>query len=289
MVATEPLTSRPLGPDDAAAAFALSTEAGWNQTVTDWQFMLQAGEAQGQVTAEGDLVASALMLPFGDRIAWIGMVLTTARQQRRGLATANLRWAMARCEARGLIAGLDATPAGREVYAPLGFVDGFGLQRLVAQRPDLAERAGHRIRPMQPGDLAAATTLDAKAFGADRSALLTYLTSQAGGWVAVDRNDALAGFVLGRAGRITSHLGPLIAGDPEVATALAARALAQMAETAGPGPVSIDAPDAQTSFRARLLAAGFAPVRPFTRMLRHAGPAPGSPDLTFAIAGPELA
>jgi len=285
MAATEPLTSRALGPDDAAAAFALSTEAGWNQTVADWQFMLEAGEVQGQVTAEGDLVASALILPYGDRIAWIGMVLTTKHHRRRGLATENLRWAIARCAARGLIAGLDATPAGREVYAPLGFADGFGLGRLTAKHPELPEPAGHALRPMEIGDLAGATALDAEAFGAGRGELLEYLlTSQPDrAWVAA-RSDTLAGFVLGRAGRATGHLGPLIAHDPEIATALAARALAQMPSS----PVSIDVPDGQSVFRARLIAAGFAPVRPFTRMLRHDDPALGAPGMTFAIAGPEL-
>ena len=104
-----------------ARRMALSSEAGWNQTVPDWHFMLGAGEARGQVTAAGALVASALILPYDDRIAWIGMLLTTESHRRRGLATANLRWAILRCAARGLIAGLDATPAGREVYAPLGF------------------------------------------------------------------------------------------------------------------------------------------------------------------------
>ena len=169
MARIEPLTTRPLGPDDAAAGFALSTEAGWNQTVADWQFMLAAGDAQGQVTPTGDLVASALVLPFADRIGWIGMVLTTASHRRRGLATENLRWAIAHCEARGLIAGLDATPAGREVYAPLGFAEGFGLQRLTAEEPTLAVPDAPGIRLLEASDLPAVTALDATAFGAERA------------------------------------------------------------------------------------------------------------------------
>ena len=83
--------------------------------------MLAEGEAIGQFTAEDELVASALILPYGERIAWIAMVLTTERFRRRGLATQNLNWAIARCRERALIAGLDATPEGSEVYRPLGF------------------------------------------------------------------------------------------------------------------------------------------------------------------------
>jgi GNAT superfamily N-acetyltransferase len=269
---------------------ALSSEAGWNQTVFDWRFMLAAGEARGQLTAAGALVASALILPYEDRIAWIAMVLTTESHRRRGLATANLRWAIERCAARGLVAGLDATPAGREVYAPLDFADLWSLQRLRADRPALPEPA-HRpvIRPMRSDDLPAIAALDAEAFGARREALLAFLhrCRPDCAWVAPDPAGGLAGFVLGRPGRTTVHVGPLIASDPEIATALVARALAQ--ENASEEmPVSIDVPDGQGVFRQRLIEAGFAPLRPFTRMLRCNGAAPGGARLTFAIAGPEL-
>jgi GNAT superfamily N-acetyltransferase len=287
--ATEPLTTRALGPDDAVAATALSSEAGWNQTVPDWRFMLAAGEARGQLTAAGALVASALILPYDDRIAWIAMVLTTESHRRRGLATANLRWAIDRCAARGLIAGLDATPAGREVYAPLGFTDLWALQRLRAERPALPEPAHrHVIRPMRPDDLPAIVALDAGAFGVRRDALLGFLRGCRPGcaWIA-HQGGGPAGFVLGRAGRATLHIGPLVARHPDIATALAARAIAQ-ATASEEMPMSIDVPDGQDLFRQRLIEAGFVPLRPFTRMLRGNGPAPGGADLTFAIAGPEL-
>jgi hypothetical protein len=228
-----------------------------------------------------------LILPYDERIAWIAMVLTTESHRRRGLATENLRWAIERCAARGLIAGLDATPAGREVYAPLGFVDLWRLQRLRADRPALQEPDHpHVIRPMRTDDLPAAVVLDAEAFGAARTALLAYLHGCQPGcaWIAENgRTGGLEGFVLGRPGRATLHIGPLIARDPDTATALAARAIAL-----GSAPVSIDVPNGQSVFLQRLTLAGFAPLRPFTRMLRSANPGPAGADTMFAIAGPEL-
>ncbi|HEX5775508.1 MAG TPA: hypothetical protein VFX95_02400, partial [Caulobacteraceae bacterium] len=141
-------------------------------------------------------------------------------------------------------------------------------------------------RPMRGDDLAAVAALDGEAFGAGRAALLAYLHGCAPcAWVA-EGSGGLAGFVLGRPGVTTLHLGPLVARDAETATALAARALGEGA-VAGM-PVSIDVPDGQSIFRQRLRAAGFAPLRPFTRMLRHEGATPGAAGLTFAIAGPEL-
>jgi GNAT superfamily N-acetyltransferase len=290
VTAATDLITRALGPDDATAALALSSEAGWNQTVADWRFMLAAGEARGQLTAAGALVASALILPYDGRIAWIGMVLTTESHRRRGLATANLRWAIERCAVRGLIAGLDATPAGREVYAPLGFTDLWGLQRLGAAGPALPEPA-HRypVRPLRTDDLSAVAALDAEAFGARRESLLAFLHGCDPGcaWIAHHPDGKLAGFVCGRPGRTTVHVGPLIADDPLAATALAARAMAR-ARASDALSVSIDVPDGQDVFRRRLLEAGFAPQRPFIRMLRSDSPPTARPDLTFAIAGPEL-
>jgi hypothetical protein len=50
---TEELRSAPLAAVDAPAAFLLSAEAGWNQTVDDWRLMLEEGEAIGQFSAAG--------------------------------------------------------------------------------------------------------------------------------------------------------------------------------------------------------------------------------------------
>ena len=259
---------------------ALSSEAGWNQTVPDWRFMLGAGEARGQLTAAGALVASALILPYDDRIAWIAMLLTTESHRRRGLATANLRWAIERCAARGLIAGLDATPAGREFYAPLGFTDSVGPAaaacRAAGKLPEPS--APLVVRPMRQDDL-----LPSPPWMPRRSAPPAprcWRTCAAAGRAAPGSRTSgaagLAGFVLGRPGRATLHIGPLIARDADVATALAARALAQAAASE-PIPVSIDVPDGQQAFRQRLTQAGFAPLRPFTRMLRAAAWLPPSP------------
>ena len=143
---------------------------------------------------------------------------------------------------------------------------------------------------MRGSDLAAVITLDAAAFGAARAALLAHLHGCRPGcaWVAeTERSGGLAGFVLGRLGRATLQIGPLIARDADVATTLAARALAQAAASE-PIPVSIDVPDGQSAFRQRLIETGFTPLRPFIRMLRSNSSAPAGADRIFAVAGPEL-
>jgi GNAT superfamily N-acetyltransferase len=286
MAATEALRTAPLSPAHSEDGLRLSAEAGWNQTAPDWRLMLETGEGIGQLTADGELAASAVILPYGGRLAWIGMVLTSETYRRRGLATANLRWAIRRCEELGLIAGLDATPAGREVYRPLGFGDAFGLTRFAAEAPVATAGApdGVTLRPMLAGDLDRVARLDADAFGAERRHLLAYLRRSApeSAWVA-ERGSGLEGFVLGRPGRLARHVGPLCAAEVGIARVLLARALGERRE-----PVSIDVPDDRSAFAAWLETCEFARVRPFTRMLKDARSIPGEPSRIFAIAGPEL-
>ncbi|MBL29448.1 MAG: hypothetical protein CMM50_18105, partial [Rhodospirillaceae bacterium] len=52
---------RPLRPDDAPHLIALSAEAGWNQTVADWAFLIDHGAGWGLWEGETP-IASAMIL-----------------------------------------------------------------------------------------------------------------------------------------------------------------------------------------------------------------------------------
>jgi GNAT superfamily N-acetyltransferase len=284
---TEELRTAPLAEVNAPAASLLSAEAGWKQTVDDWRLMLEQGEAVGQFSPEGQLVASALLMPYDERIAWIAMVLTTADFRRRGLATRNLRWAIERCRERRLIAGLDATPDGVEVYRPLGFQEVCGLQRLRLEQPGALRllRRDAAIRSLQATrDLDAIARFDVRVFGAERRQLLIHLIrSEPRRALLAEAGGALAGFVLARPGRVALHIGPLVAQSPNIAVLLLAQAL-----VGASGPVSIDVPDRQSEFREMLQSGGFEPVRGFTRMVQAAPDKLGDMAGCFAIAGPEF-
>src|ERR1044072_3867317 len=113
-------------------AEALVAEAGWNQVAADWRMFLDFGTAYA-VRAQGRLVATAAWIPYGAR-AWISMVLVTAGERRRGLATRLLHRCIADVTEAGLVPVLDATPAGSQVYAPLGFKEAWGFARFASER-----------------------------------------------------------------------------------------------------------------------------------------------------------
>jgi GNAT superfamily N-acetyltransferase len=276
--------ARALGPDDLDACLALSAEAGWNQTDADWRMLFEAGETRG-IFLGGRLVASAGIAIHGGRIGWICMVLVTPSEQRKGFATQLLRWAVERCAERGLIAGLDATPAGRQVYEKLGFLDVYGVKRLQRGTGSsaVAMPATAAVRGALVGDLDAIAEFDAPRFGADRSALLErwYRRQPALAHVALD--GSLVGYCLAREGLNATHVGPLVADDENMAIALLEAVLARIE-----GPCFIDVPDRQEGLQSWLEGQGFAVQRPFTRMLIGRSEPLDRPDAIQALAGPEF-
>ena len=279
-----PLTEAELGDADA-----LVREAGWNQVAADWRIFLDLGTVYAVRNRDGRVVATAATLPHGGRFAWISMVLVAGAYRRQGLARRLLRRCIDDLTAAGLVPVLDATPAGRMVYVALGFEDAWSFHRLErgAARdtpPAAAAPAGTAIRPITDRDWPALCAYDAVAFGADRHALLARLRGRvaAADRMAV-RDGRIAGFLLGRDGRLATLLGPLVAEDDATARALLAQALGGLT-----GPVFIDFADAKAELRGWLEAHGFAPQRPLTRMVYRQPRGFDDPARTFAVAGPEL-
>ena len=280
----------PLLEHELPDAEALVRGASWNQTAADWRTFIALGTVYALRDQTGRVIATAATLPFGGRFAWISMVLVAREHQRRGLATRLMRRCIDDLQTAGLVPVLDATPAGREVYRALGFVDTWSFQRysrdrLVAAPPSNTTAPDDLIiRAITDAAWQGICAFDAGVFGADRSALLARLRGRAPQLERfVERDGKIVGVLLGRDGRIATQIGPLVAADERVALALLAHAVDEST-----GPVFIDVPDAKTDMLAFLAAHGFESQRPLTRMvLGRSAPFDDSKG-TFAVAGPEF-
>src|SRR5262249_51792721 len=213
MASTEPPDIRPIDASQCSAVWPLSIEAGWNQTVDDWRFMLGAGRAFGCRAADGRWEASALVLPVGRKVAWISMVLVTERRRRAGLGRTLLRRCIEEVRSDGAVAGVDATELGRPGYLPLGLSDLFAIppSHLDPGRatPD-ATPPGVMLRPIAPGDLPQLALYDRPLTGLERPAILAHLAARQPGlaWIAENGAGKIAGFVLARDGRMATSIGP---------------------------------------------------------------------------------
>lgn len=284
MESTESLVETALGAADLDAAQALVAEAGWNQNRADWQVFLDLGRGFAVRDASGRLAATAATLPYPSGFGWISMVLVAKTFQRRGIATRLLKRCIAALQDEGMVPVLDATPAGREVYRPLGFRDGWPIVRWRRKTDSAGRNANPAVRALVNEDWHKVLALDRQAFGCDREPLLARLRARSSGFACVkEEGGRLRGFLLGREGRVAIQLGPIVAEDEAAAAELAAWAAARIAS-----PVIVDALARHASFSRTLAAQGFEMERPYTRMALGREKLFGDPGRLMAIAGPEL-
>ena len=264
---------------ESEAVWPLSIEAGWNQNVADWRFMLGAGHGFGLRGSDGKWEASSLVLPLGEKLAWISMVLVTQARRRGGVGTGLLKRCIAEAQANGAVAGLDATEQGRPIYLPLGFRDLYRISRWhfdgVKEMPPTAA-----VRRMAIADLPGMRVYDHELSSMHRPALLAHLAVRQPAMALV--SDA-GGFVLGREGRTAYSIGPVVADDEATGLALIAKAASSV-----PGPFIIDVPDAHANIRRWLERQGAVSPRGYVRMTLGSAPGLDDPSHVFALAGPEL-
>jgi GNAT superfamily N-acetyltransferase len=264
----------------------LSIEAGWNQTTRDWEFIFATGEVFGVLGAER-VIACAAILPYRPHFAWICMMLVTRPERRKGHARALIGFCLARLEELSLVAGLDATPDGREVYRRLGFKEIYSVTRW-ARLDDgrrIARRRHETLEPLTGRLISPVTAYDESRFGATRNELLVSLQERAPRLAHVaSKAGTVKGFVLGREGRLATQIGPLVADDAATARQLLEAALSQ-----APGACIIDAADHHRELSHALEALGFKPKRSFYRMLFARAQPIDDRKTVMAIAGPEFA
>ncbi len=288
MATTEAIDVVAIDADQCEAVWPLSVEAGWNQNVADWRFMLGAGRGFGCTGPDGKWQASALILPLGQKLAWISMVLVTRERRRGGLGTGLLMRCIDEVRSAGAVAGLDATEQGRPIYLPLGFRDLYRISRWHFDRVKDAAvppPAGIKLRPVGAADLPKLALYDRPLTGMERPAILAHLALRqpSRAWIAEDAGGKIAGFVLGREGRVATSLGPVVADSEAIALALIAKAAASAA-----GPFIIDVPLAHRAVQSWLETQGATTTRGYMRMTQGEAKGLDDPTHLFALAGPEL-
>jgi creatinine amidohydrolase len=271
---------------DIPFAHTLRQIAGWNQTEHDWRGYLSY-DPEGCFVAEvrGEPAGTATTIHYDKRFGWIGMVLVHPDFRRLGLGTQLLKRAIQRlqqCAVRCI--KLDATPMGRKVYVPLGFVDEYELSRYEGTPAQIAQQAGPDVVAFSTVNFAAAVELDAAAFGAGRAAVIQSLSSRNPDLCfAVADSTGVAGFVIAREGASAVQIGPWIARD----AAVAERLLQAVFQRVSGRRVFVDVVAPNEPANALMRKHGFTVQRTLTRMFLGENAHPGNPRLVFGISSPE--
>ncbi len=273
MAPTDAFNIVQLSEKDMDQACLLSTQAGWNQTEQDWDLFFRHGIVFGAFATPEQLAASAAIIPYGDDIAWISMVLTKAEWRGRGYGTGLLKHCLQWTEAQNRAAFLDATPAGEPIYRALGFVPSLKITRWQGSGKGLPSQTLAQSSSSNAIDQANCT------FGADRSFVLENFNKR---YPAVtSANASTTCFV--RDGRLAWQIGPVIGRDETEASKSIEALIEQLS-----GAVFIDLLDDCVSIAQRLEQFGFTKQRPFLRMQKGSHQPQQTQYQTLAIAGPEF-
>lgn len=265
---------------DIEAGLALCRSAGWNQLENDWNLFLELAPEGSRVAIDdhGKVVGTVATINYEDRFSWIGMVLVDPGKKRQGIGTQLLLEALRILERRETIK-LDATPAGREVYLKLGFVDEYTLSRMVLKNE---RRSGNNLIKPFENDFGPVLEKDKEVFGASRKDLLVRIRKYHPELFHVIHKDSSVAYSFGRKGYQFTQIGPVVADTSDDAIAVATEAIEKTT-----GAVAMDVAD-NSSFQQWLISRGFTEQRKLIRMYKGANAYPGMPDKQFAILGPEF-
>ncbi len=287
MSANRVFSIRPMSGDDLVKALNLSVAEGWNQTETDWRFLLENPYNVCIVAESGNRVAgTATALVHSGKVAWIGMVLVDKSLRGMGAGKMLMSEIIHRLGEIESVK-LDATPAGHPLYESLGFIDEYTIFRMTTtslKSPGSRSACAVPLR-LTSERLQPVIERDKLIFGVSRDYLLQHLAYEfPEKTLSYSGSKNSWGYVLGRNGTRFAYIGPLCASSMDIAADLISNALKHLVNQ----PVALDILSDKTELIMLLESLGFVRQREFTRMYLRENPYPGRPEYQYLISGPEF-
>ncbi len=278
---------RAMRQEDLPQAFGLSLGEGWNQTLKDWQLLLDNPDNVCIVAErEGNVAGSATAINYANKVAWVGMVLVSKQLRGQGAGKMLLEYILGRLNHIESVK-LDATPAGEPLYTNLGFTGEYKIIRMTCERLDFREDRlpDTRMSALTRKNLPDILEHDKIMFGSDRSYLLeTLLDYYPGKAYYMEEEKNIKGYILGRDGSRFNYVGPLVATSHDAAEAL----LSKVLESLNDQPVALDIPEDRKKMITWLESKGFVIQRNFLRMYLKSNASPGITENQYLISGPEF-
>jgi hypothetical protein len=235
---------------------------GWNPGVGD-AAAFYAADSEGFLGAfvDYEMVAGISAVAYGTSFGFIGLYI--CRPDRRGHGHGKAVWDAGLAHLAGRTIGLDGVPEQQANYASMGFVKAYETTRMTGVFPVTEAE----VTPVVPDMFAELAAFDGACFPEVRESFLQAWLTPPRRAFAVLGDGRIRGYGVVRACVEGHKIGPLFGETEDVAI----RLLGALGREVG-GPVQIDVPDGQKSFRRRLDDVGLIPGFSTARMYR--GPAP---------------
>jgi GNAT superfamily N-acetyltransferase len=262
-------TIRTMRSDEIEIAIEFAALEGWNPGLHD-AACFHAADPGGFLIAEcnGQAVGCIAAVSYAGRFGFIGLYIVAPAWRRQGIGPR--LWAAGMARLAGQVVGLDGVPAQQANYRRSGFELAWQNVRFagVARRAARPEPA--QIAPLGTVDFSLLCADDRRVFPAPREQFLRcWIAMPDAAGLAWLEQGRLAGWGLIRKCREGHKIGPLVADDPGVASALFA-ALCERVPVGSTVYLDVPMPNADALALAR--AQGLHGVFETARM--YAGPAP---------------
>ena len=270
---------------DIDFAMKMKNHVKWNQVPADWNRFIDL-DPEGCFIAEldGVPVGTGTTTTYGDKVAWIGMIIVDENYRRHGLGRSIMLACIDYCKRKHIeVPKLDATPLGNKLYLTLGFVEEFLMDRREGRGGSF--ECAKSVRKFETNDLADVVKFDAVNFGVPRPHIIERFAGEYPeiGFVSRDRAGRIDGFLLGRKGLNAWQIGPWVADNARSAEDLFKAALNFL----GDQPVFFDIVAVNKAILPLVCKYGFKHQRPFVRMYLGQNRYPGLLENIYAISGVE--
>jgi ribosomal protein S18 acetylase RimI-like enzyme len=230
----------------------------------------------GMADNAGELVAAAVLTRYPPGTAVISMVLVASRLERRGLGTRLMTHLLEHAGPGPVY--LYATENGRPLYERVGFATIDAMTTYVGRfDPSDGATGAPASRAARDEDLPAIVALDAEAFGADRSDLVSRLPAFCEQLRVLERNGSITGYGGAWRNIETVVIGPVIAVDAPGAAAL----IGDLAAGAKGARVRLDVDHRNAELRTWATAHGVAPGFDTSLMVHGGRELPGERSRLF--------
>lgn len=227
-----------------------SQSLGW-YSEDDWESFLRTGVVFGHRLQTNEVVSSAYLSNFEDRVGWLGAVIVNSRFQGKKLGRDLIQKAISIVPDNDFTLGVIATERGKKMYEQAGFIEVGNTHKYVGNF-STSEEPLSGARKFETKDFDQILKLDSQAVGYSRSKLLRErLLKATAAFVFENDRSEIDGFVMLSKDGERNSIGPLVAADSMAAAALL------RATILNGGVFRLDVPHWQAEFISSLNSMGF--------------------------------
>ncbi|MEN1935333.1 GNAT family N-acetyltransferase [Paenibacillus sp. 102] len=253
---------------DIPCLIHLSESVGWDYSSGEIKTIFQSGIVYGEKNEKGEIIASAAIISYGEKLASIGMVIVHPQYKGKGIGR-RITEACIRSVSEKTPIMLIATKEGEPLYEKLGFQVVSHVSKYICNQyvtpKDYDGSKQYIFMDYDEGDSDRIVKLDEAAFGVNRRNFIQRRIEQSEQCVVVkDRENNIVGYGMSVQTPENRIIGPTVALTDNIASGIVHH-LAKDYK----GKLRIDVPEGKEMFMEVLETAGFQKVDQPPIMLKN--------------------